>query len=338
MDKPRLFLNPLFTIDCFCHAFMCDHGHYIFNENAYDFDYYALDVNLLSLKFTQHFELAHPLGIEELVTICHNSGIGINLFPASQKTRGYNFSYGENLYIFLKENDSPTGHIHTLLHELYEIIDRILISYSRSLQKRQRKALETRADQFSAFVHAPNETVLEWIHSHGLDVFGLKNRLKCSYATALIRMNEVLCTLREARNALPAPVIGLLYERPYWEIIPDGSTPDFQLNSYVKSKGFPFALRRNEVDDLYFFAQDIGPITLSQFVTVYSESGDDVLFTNLEMACKGSRMTVDMLIRMVTWRNFQYPAKMLFQVIPSKHDHLRNLANKLNIAYYYQEV
>ncbi|MCB4757700.1 MAG: hypothetical protein LHV69_11840, partial [Elusimicrobia bacterium] len=55
---------------------------------------------------------------------------------------------------------------------------------------------------------------------------------------------------------------------------------------------------------------------------------------NLEMLFKASRLTVDVLIRPVIWRNFEHAAKILIQLIPSEHDSLRDLADRLNIMQY----
>ncbi len=334
MNRARLFLDSAFTLDYFCHTFMCARGNYDFKSGTYGFDYRTLNVSSLSLSFIEHFELKHPLEFQELLTICDNSGIALNLFPNTQKARGYNFSYGEDVLIYLKEGDSPTGHIHTLLHELFEIIDQILSSCSKNGYERQKKDLENKADQFSSLVHVPDEIVLNLLNSNGLDVFRLKKLSRCSYATALIRMNEVLCNLMDSRAALPAPVIGILYERQYWNDTPSGMIPCLQLNSYVKSKGFPFALRRNELEDLLFFAWETGPMTISELRNTYADVGNDLLLMNLEMLFKASRLTVDVLIRPVIWRNFEHAAKILIQLIPSKHDSLRDLADRLNIMQY----
>jgi len=334
MDNAVMNEAPPITIDDFCHHFMCEYGNYDPHKDAYDFDYATAGVNNLSREFIKFFELQHPFSIEALLTICKDSSFTVKLLPDNHKSRGYNFSYGEDVRIFIKENDSPSGQIHTLLHELYEIIDEKLHSYSNNGYKREKKVIEAKADQFSAYVHVPHETVLQWINTNGIDVFGLKDFLTCSYVTALIRTNEVLCGVVRATTNEHIPVIGILYERPYWKGTPSGRTPRLQLKFHTKSRGFPFTLSRNEVKDLLFYSKEIGDLTISKLINAYSKSGDDVLLKNIEMVFKTSGLTVDILIRTVNWRKYKHTAKILIQLIPSTHKELRNLAERLNIKQY----
>lgn len=334
MDNAVMTETKSRTIDDFCTHMLFECGEHDAKSGAIDFDYGEVNPHNLSREFIKFFELTHPLSLEKILTICNDSGFAVELLSNDHKARGYNFSYGENVKIFYKKDDSPSGQIHTLLHELYEVIDGKLYSYDAIGYERKRNAVEAKADQFSAYVHVPHETVFQWINSNGLDVFGLKDFLTCSYVTALIRMNEDLCGLVNARTGLPTSVIGILYERPYWKGTPSGRTPRLQLKFHVKSRGFPFTLSRNEIPDLLFHSKETGELTINRLINAYSKSGSDILLKNVELVFKTSGLTVDILIRTVNWRKYKHTAKILIQIMPSDQTGLRNLADRLNIKQY----
>jgi len=325
------------TIDDFCSHMMFECGEYDTDHDVLDFDYGKVSVHNLSREFIKFFDLQHPLSLESILNICKDSGVKLELLTDDHKARGYNFCYGDEVRIFIKENDSPSGQIHTLLHELYEVIDEKLYSYDAIGYERKKNIVEAKADQFSVYVHVPNETVFQWINTNGLDVFGLKDFLTCSYITALIRLNEVLCELVNVKTAMPTSVIGILYERPYWKGTPSGRTPRLQFKFHAKSRGFSFRLSRNEVKDLRFYGKDIKGLTIPRLIKVFSDSNDNLLLKNMTLVFKEQTLIVDVLIRTVNWHKYKYTSKILIQIIPSEQPHLQHLADRLNITQHEME-
>lgn len=322
------------TIDDFCTHMMFECGEYDKDHDVLDFDYDKVGVHHLSREFIKFFDLQYPLPIENILDICKDSGFKLELLPDDHQARGYNFSYGDEVRICIKENDSPSGQIHTLLHELYEVIDEKLYSCDAIGYTRKKNVIEAKADQFSAYVHVPHETVFQWINTHGLDVFGLKEFLTCSYITALIRLNEVLCELVNVKSGFPTSCIGILYERPYWKGTPSGRTPRLQFKFHAKSRGFSFRLSRNEVKDLKFYAKDVKGLTIPRLIKAFSDSNDNLLLKNMSLVFKEQSHDVDVLIRTVNWHKYKYTAKILIQIIPSDQHDLRHLAERLNITEY----
>ncbi len=320
-----------YTIDNFCSHIMFEYKKISFFK-VFENKKFHLDAYFLANEFRKYFKLQYPLSLQQILTICNNSDFSVHLLRDKHKSRGYNFTYGGKVSIFFKEKDSPSGQIFTVLHELYEIIYReIHLLNPNFFYKDIRKIVESEANLFSAGVNIPYENALDWIDSNGLDVFGLKKSFNCSYLTAVIQMNEVLCRMINPNIGFPIPVISILYERPFWKQDTDKKTPHLQLKFYSKSQGFPFALKRSEIKELLFYSKEIGNITVRKLVNTFSKSDNELLLHNLKMIFRGSELRVDILIRKVNWKKYKYTAKVLIQIIPSYHKDLLNLANRLEI-------
>lgn len=327
-------MNDLFkfcTIDSFCSHVMFEYKKISFFK-IFENKKFNLDAYFLANEFRKYFNLQYPLSLQQILTICNDSNFSVHMLPGKNKSRGYNFTYGDKVAIFFKEKDSPSGQIYTVLHELYEIIYRkIDLQNPNFFYKDIKKDVESKANLFSACVYIPYENALDWIDSNGLDVFGLKNFFNCSYITAVIRMNEVLCNAINAFTLVPTPAISIFYERPFWKQDTDGKTPRLQLKFYGKSQGFPFTLKRSEINEILFSNKEIENISIPKLINAFSKSDNEFILHNIKMVFRSSELRVDILIRKVNWRKYKYTAKVLIQIVPSCHKDLLNLANRLGI-------
>lgn len=252
---------------------------------------FHIDADLFASEFRKYFKLQYPLSLQQILTICNDSDFSVHILRDKHKPRGYNFTYGNKVSIFFKEKDSPSGQIFTVLHELYEIIYRkIDLQNPNFFYKDIKKDVESKANLFSACVHIPYENVLDWMDSNGLDVLGLKKSFNCSYVTALIQMNEVLCRMINPFIDFPIPVISIFYERPYWQADKDEKTPCLQLKFYGKSQGFPFAIKRSEIKEILFYSKKIGDISVRKLINAFLKSDNELLLHNIKMVFKGSEL------------------------------------------------
>ena len=334
MNNTLLPKTEPYTIRGFIVRIMAKCREIDFENDRINYNYCNINIETLSQEFISYFRLRYPLTLIQILTICYNSGFFVHWFSDNQKSRGYNFNYKDEVYILIKENDSPSGQIFTVLHELYEIIDQKICSYISSGNKKIKKIIEEKADQFSSYIFLPSENVSKWINSNGLDVFGLKNFYNCSYATALIRINEELCNLSDEETGGPTPMIDILYERPYWKQTRNSKTPPLQLKLYKKSRGFPFSLSRSEIKDLHFRVYKTLDKTVEQLIDSFSKSDNSAFLHNAKMVFEDYELTVDILIQTVNWRKYKYTAKVLIQIIPSSHKDLLKLAYRLGIKRY----
>jgi hypothetical protein len=169
---------------------------------------------------------------------------------------------------------------------------------------------------------------LEWIKNYGLDVIGLKKYLNCSYATALIRMNEEQCKWKGAEEGLFKPFIGLLYEWPYWEESQNGEHhPRLQLKVFTKSKGFSFQLIKSEVNNLIFVDSTGRYSCPPRIKNAFARLREDALFQNVNLLYIETSLAVDVLVTTITWKRYPHnPPKVLIQIMPSEYRYLPQLA------------
>ena len=335
MDTATMPTTDAKTIENFYTDMLFEYGDFN-KDKGLAFDYGRVDPHSLARRFNKYFELQYPLSLDQLLKICYESGFSVEILPDKHKARGANFSYNGEVKILFKEKDSLPGQIHTILHELYEVIDGNLYASSDNGYKRKKSEIEAKADQFATYVHVPDENVVNWVNANGLDVFGLRDELSCSYASALIRLNEVLCGVVRASSATPIPMIALLYDRPYWKQTPSGRTPRLQLRAYTKSKGFPFRMSRAETEKLLFHRKDIGQMTVHSLIRAFNKEDKNTSFLipDVEMIFDTASVTSDILIRTVKWRNYRYTSKVLMQIIPSAEKDLMSLAKRMNFSIY----
>jgi len=327
------------TINCFCLAVTVQHE--LFFSKGLDF-YSNLDPHDLADEFVSFFELKYPLTFKQLFDICRRSNIYVNFLPGKHKARGYNFSYGRSTSIHIRNNDSPSGKIHTLLHELYEIIDdRLFVIGSTYGRKFDKYILEQRADRFAACAHVPGREILRWIHEKGLDIFGLEKYCNSSYATALVRLNEYLQRFTILYDRVePLPMIGILYERPYWKKTPSGRLPKMRLTCFTNSDKDTFNLEKEDIEKVSFFEKRTkAEIELAYLVKVFSQEGLDTFFHDKIMFMRqpeDKKLKIlgrmDILVRVVEWNKYHYPMKVLVQIMPYHRPYLARVADSLKIV------
>ncbi len=330
MNDTLLVTSTNRTIDSFYNEAISQNN--IFMDNSH---YGGIDIHLLAHEFVKFFELKYPLDLIQIFNICHNSGfiIEASFYDYKKDSRGWNFVYNnETIRIEYNENDPPCGQIYTILHELYEVIERKISKSVFGNKKKNRKTIDRCADQFSAFVSVPDYIVFDFIKEKSIDVFGLKNRISSSYMTALIRLHDILADIKDTNTNRHIPIISLLYERAYWK--DTLRTPKLQIRCFKKNKGFGFSLKKKNIKDLVFIENPdhIDVPDLQYSIKTITKARSDIFFHNICLIIPDIVIeNIDLLIRPVIWKGYPYPMKVLIQIIPSKYTYLYDLANKLNI-------
>ncbi len=85
---------------------------------------WPLDEDKLADEFVAFFSVGPLVGIEELLRLCQGFRVQVSLAPLPEGLHAINGRYGENRAITLADReDFPGGKIHTLLHELRELME-----------------------------------------------------------------------------------------------------------------------------------------------------------------------------------------------------------------------
>ncbi|MEW6536420.1 MAG: hypothetical protein AB1454_12495 [Candidatus Auribacterota bacterium] len=324
MELNTILSTHIDTINDFCNDVVWKYGYIDEEDDEFYFDFSQIELQTIADEFISFFELKYPLSLDQLISICSNSNYFVQPLLENHKPRGYHFEYRDRVHIFFKENDTPCGKITTILHELFEIINDNLAK--QSITGKKNSNIEEDADKFSVYVQVPNSYVFDFINSAGLDVFGLKDHMQCSYATALIRMNEVLCYSERSDESTHISMISILYERKFWENNSCNKIPRLSLGIFCKSKGFPFGMSRSEVRDLRFNEK----FSIRKLIQDNKKYRTNVFLPTLLMTLKNTSLFVNVLIRPVIWKGSNYASKVLVQIAPALGNELKLLAKKIN--------
>ena len=302
--------RPKITIEDFC-----NHDSNLLQDDI---------IKNLAENFVLFFNLKYPVNMDDLIKICHDSNIQVNYIPIPYEVRGGNCTYENTEVIYLKEGDSPCAQLHTLLHEMYEIIARRILS--------PEVMTEANANKFAANVLIPDQMAFNWIMQNGIDIIGFRKFFNRSYAAAILKINEQLCNLVFKETNLPVAIITLLYERPHWE--QQKRVPHLRLMLLTESLGFDFKLRtKDKVKELLIETNKMS-LPIKKLVACFSKLDHGVLFQNAFLTYNNITTPVDILIHTIKWKNYckNYASKVIIQIatLPSRSI-LLNLAEKEKI-------
>lgn len=116
--------------------------------------------------------------------------ISPNKLPES--FRGYHFGSDGNYEIQYRQQDWVGSAEHTVLHEIYEIIEDTLDGLFVEFVRRQGTALERAADTFAASVLMQTEHFLSDVYEESLDVLKLQKNYGRAYSSIILRMKRVM--------------------------------------------------------------------------------------------------------------------------------------------------
>ena len=181
------------TLDDFCDELMED-----------DFPARRLEPERLAADFPRFFGLSGRPTLDELTEVFERAGIG-KVSPAKlpRALRGIHYTLPDESYAIHYQEDQWEGSSeYTLLHEAYEIVHETL--WKRGHYQPPEQKVCPDADRFAAAVLMPVDIFEAYAHASGLDVVALHGVFRCSYASAAIRLGEVM---------VRQPLFVALYER-----------------------------------------------------------------------------------------------------------------------------
>ena len=169
------------TLEEFCDGLMAD-NHPIDRLEPEEF----------AAEFSAYFGLSRRLTLDELTKLYETAGIG-KVSPAKLPgdLRGIHYTLPDGSYaIRYQEGQWEGSSEYTLLHEAYEIVHETLGKRGRDQPSKRKVCLD--ADRFAAAVLMPADIFDAYARASGLDVVVLHGVFRCSYASAAIRLGEVM--------------------------------------------------------------------------------------------------------------------------------------------------
>ena len=143
-------------------------------------------------EFASYFRLSGRPTLDELTRLYETAGIG-KVSPAKlpRDLRGIHYTLPDGSYaIRYQEGQWEGSGEYTLLHEAYEIVYKTL--GKRGHQQPSKRKVCLAADRFAAAALMPADIFDAYARASGLDVVVLHGVFRCSYASAAIRLGEVM--------------------------------------------------------------------------------------------------------------------------------------------------
>ena len=185
-------------------------------------------------EFVRFFAVSLRPTMAELKALLHEAGFGevseAGHLPGGM--RGVHYTSPHGGYDIRYLADQPEGaRVHTVLHETYEIIHETLCDLHADSPPPRTVCVE--ANRFAAAALLQPRTFSLFARASGYDVPALQKQYGCSYATATLRLDEVMRR---------QPLVAVLYEREEegeiagWDRQPPPSR--FMASVVVRTPGF----------------------------------------------------------------------------------------------------
>ncbi len=156
-------------------------------------------------EFVRFFGVSLRPAMNELKTLLREAGFGevseAGHLPGGMRGVHYTSPHGGYDIRYLKDQ-SEGATVHTVLHETYEIVHETLCDLHADTPPPRTVCVE--ANRFAAAVMLQPETFSLFARASGFDVLALQKQYGCSYATATLRLAEVMRR---------QPLMAILYER-----------------------------------------------------------------------------------------------------------------------------
>lgn len=152
-----------------------------------------LDPDSAAAEFVRFYSLPKIISLERLKKLTKFLGIK-KIYPDElpKAYRGYHFGSNGKYEIQYRKEDWVGSIEHTVLHEIYEIIEETCDDLSTGFEKRKGKLLEMAANAFAAAVLMQTEHFLSDVYRLSLDVLKLQQEYGRAYLSIILRMKRVL--------------------------------------------------------------------------------------------------------------------------------------------------
>ena len=152
-----------------------------------------ISADKLASLFVRHFSLPDFPRFEDLDVLIRDTGVGTIVKTALPTgLRGAHFETLAGHYVIhYSEDDWERAREHTVLHEVYEILQGKFKSLESSYRPPKRPRICRHADRFAAAVLIQPEMFRLFAEQSGFDVISLQKMYGRSYASVALRISEV---------------------------------------------------------------------------------------------------------------------------------------------------
>ena len=168
----------------------------------------ALDLEQLAARFVDYFRLSARPTLEELTALAERAGFGTVQEGKMDGLKGAHIGQpGGEYHIYHRDDLWEGSKAHTVLHEMYEItLERMdeIHSPGMPVPDGPNPVICQQAERFAAAALMQPDIFLPYAQASGLDVATLHDVFGCAYASAALRLAEVV---------RDPPLLVVLYER-----------------------------------------------------------------------------------------------------------------------------
>lgn len=196
-------------------------------------------------EFRRVFLKNFRLNLKTLGAVAASCGIkldGMDEDKMPRNLRGYHEIYGNRRYIYFRKDDTLSGTMNTILHEIREIMENVFVEMCPSYEPLRTSARHMAANRFASAVLLPQKGFTVKVYETGLDVIELARLYSKSCSQVLLRIGEVLQGKLFFYGALYEP--GVEEDSPwrvtYWTGTSNNDDPDanvYGLDGFFPRKG-----------------------------------------------------------------------------------------------------
>ena len=146
-------------------------------------------------EFRRVFLKNFQLNLNTLCAVASTCGIeldGLDGDKMPENLRGYHEIYGNRRYIYFRKDDSLSGTMNTILHEIREMMEKYFVEMCPTYEPLRTSARHIAANRFASAVLLPQKGFTSDVYETGLDIFELAKLYSKSCSQVLLRMGEVL--------------------------------------------------------------------------------------------------------------------------------------------------
>lgn len=231
-------------------------------------------------EFRRMFLQNFKLNLKALMAVAATCGIKLDELDEAtmpKNLRGYHEIYKSRRYIYFRKDDTLSGTMNTILHEIREIIETVFVEIHPSYQPLRTNARHIAANKFASAVLLPQKSFTDDLYNTGLDVIELAKLYSKSCSQVLLRIGEVLQGKQFFYGALYEPDSdgNNKWRVTYWT--KSGNHDDLEANVYGLDGFFPRKGQEVKSDSLVDMTIKKGKAHLARRITLLDEMDDEGL-------------------------------------------------------------